>query len=108
MSGPTADLGRQLNNAFALAIDWRVDAPPAKRAVLSFGDKGLDVSDIMRAAPAARIGTTTIPLRCFVGADFSKIGSPFALATDGALRVTIAQIRLEPISSADTCPPSVQ
>jgi beta-glucosidase len=108
ISGPAADLSRQLNNAFALAIDWRVDTPPAKRVVLSFGDKGLDVSDIVRAVPAGRISTTTIPLRCFAGADFSKIGSPFTLATDGALRVTIAQVRLEPISSADTCPPSVQ
>jgi beta-glucosidase len=108
ISGPAADLSRQLNNAFALTIDWRVDTPPAKRVVLSFGDKGLDVSDIARAVPAGRISTTTIPLRCFAGADFSKIGSPFTLATDGALRVTIAQVRLEPISSADSCPPSVQ
>jgi beta-glucosidase len=108
ISGPSADLARQFNNAFALAIDWRVDAPPAKRVVISFGDQGLDVSQIIRAVPATSISTTTIPLRCFPRADFSKIGSPLSLATDGVLRVTIAQVRLEPISSADTCPPSAQ
>jgi beta-glucosidase len=108
ISGPSADLTRQLNNAFALAIDWRVDAPPAKRVVISFGDQSLDVSQIIRAVPATGISTTTIPLRCFPRADFSKIGSPLTLATDGALRLTIAKVRLEPISSADTCPPSAQ
>ena len=108
IAGPSADLSRQLNNAFALAIDWRVDAPPTKRVVLSFGDQGLDVSQIMRALPASGITTTTIPLRCFARADFSKIATPLTLATDGALRVTITKVRLEPISSADSCPPSTQ
>ena len=108
ISGPAADLSRQLNNAFALTIDWRVDSPPAKRVVLSLGDKGLDVTAIVRSVPRDRVATTAIPLRCFVGADFPKLGSPFTLATDGALRVTLVQVRLEPITSADTCPAGVQ
>lgn len=104
ISGPAADLSRQLNNAFALTIDWRLVSPPANRVALSFGDKGLDVTDIVRAVPRAGVGTTAIPLRCFAGADFSKVGSPFSLATDGPFAVTIAQVRLEPITSADDCP----
>jgi hypothetical protein len=60
---------------------------------------------MIRSAPPGRVGTTVIPLRCFAGADIAKVGSPFSLVTDGAFRAAIAQVRLEPITSADTCPP---
>lgn len=104
LSGPAADLSRQRNNSFALTVDWRVDTAPAKPVVLSFGDHRLDITDAVRAAPPGRVATMQIPLRCFAGADMSKVGSPFSLATDGAFGVTIARVRLEPVTSADTCP----
>jgi len=47
---------------------------------------------------------TQIPLRCFAGADITKIGTPFSLATNGAFGVTIARVRLEPITSGESCP----
>jgi beta-glucosidase len=107
IAGPAADLGRQLNNAFALAIDWRIDTPPAGRVALSFGDKALHISEAVRSAPRGRAGMLQIPLRCFAGAgvDITKVGTPFSLMTDGAFGETIARVRLEPITSADACPP---
>lgn len=108
ISGPSADLSRQLNNAFALAIDWRVDSPPSKRVTLSFGDRGLDITQLVRVAPRGRATMTQIPLRCFAGADITKIGSPFTLASDGAFGATLSRVRLEPISSADACPPAAR
>ena len=108
IAGPAADLSRQLNNAFALAIDWRVDTPPAKAVALTFGDKALDVTQLVRSAARGQLTTTTVPLRCFAGADFAKVSSPFSLATEGALRITLARVRLGPITSADACPAPAQ
>jgi beta-glucosidase len=104
LSGPPADLSRQHSNGLALAIDWRVDTPPAGPVALSFGDRRLDITDAARVAQRDRVGTTHVPLRCFNGADFAKVGFPFSLATEGAFGVTIARVRLEPIAAADTCP----
>ncbi len=105
IAGPAADLSRQLNNAFALAIDWRIDSPPANRVSLSFGDRALDVTPLLRSAPRGRVSTTAVPLRCFAsaGADLTRVGTPFSLSTDGAFGVTITRVRLEPITSGDTC-----
>jgi beta-glucosidase len=104
LSGPSADLGRQRDDGLALAIDWRVDTAPSKPVVVSLGDHRLDITQAARAAPRDRASTVLIPLRCFAGADFARIGSPFSLAAEGAFKVTIARVRLEPISSAQTCP----
>jgi len=110
LSGPAADLSRQLNNAFALAINWRVDRAPTGRTVLSFGDRGLDITALVRAAAPSKVVTTYVPLRCFAaaGADITKIGYPFTLATEGALGVTLSSVRLEAVTSGDSCPPVVR
>nr|WP_294167622.1 putative glycoside hydrolase [uncultured Sphingomonas sp.] len=107
ISGPAADVSRQLNNAFALAIDWRIDSPPTGRVVLSFGNKALDITDKVRTAAPGRVATAQFPLRCFAGpgSDFTKIGYPFTLRTEGALGLTLSRVRLEPITSGDSCPP---
>jgi beta-glucosidase len=110
IGGPAADLRRQLGNAFALVIDWRVDTPPAGRVALSFGGTALDVTEAIGRAPRDRIGATHVPLRCFAGAgaNFTNVGTPFLLTTDNVFRVTLASVRLEPITSADTCPTSAR
>jgi beta-glucosidase len=106
IGGPAADLSRQLGNAFALVIDWRIDAPPAGRVALSFGGAALDVTDAIRSTPPGRIGAIHLPLRCFAGAgaDLTRVGTPLLLETDNVLGVTIASVRLEPITSGDSCP----
>jgi beta-glucosidase len=103
IAGPAADLNRQLTGAFALAIDWRVDTPPARPVTLAFGDRPLVITDRLKLGA---VTTTRIPLRCFTeaGADITRIGTPLAITTNGTLGVTLARVRLEPISSADACP----
>lgn len=105
IAGPAADLNRQLTGAFALAIDWRVDTAPTRPVTLAFGDRPLTITDRLKTGA---IATMQIPLRCFTdaGADITKIGTPLAISTDGALAITLARVRLEPISSADACPPA--
>lgn len=107
IGGPAADLTRQLTGAFALVVEARVDSAPTAPVSLSFGDRALDVSARLQKA-----GTTTVqvPLRCFIatGADIAKIATPFALTTVGKLGLTLARVRLAPISSGDTCPDAVK
>ena len=105
IAGPAADLNRQLTGAFALAIDWRVDTAPSRPVTLGFGDRPIDITAQLK--PGA-VTTTQIPLRCFAeaGADITRIGAPFAVTTAGTLGVTLARVRLEPITSSIICPKS--
>ena len=106
IAGPAADLNRQLTGAFALAIDWRIDTAPGGSVTLSLGDRAVDVTDRIKALERGKVVTTQVPLRCFagLGADITKVGTPFALATDRPFAATLVRVRLEPITSADTCP----
>ena len=110
IGGPAADLNRQLTGAFALAIDWRIDAKPTARVTLSLGDRAVDISARIAAEATGGVVTTQVPLRCFadLGADITKVGSPFALSADKPFAATLARVRLEPITSSDTCPPAAR
>lgn len=103
IAGPAADLNRQLTGAFALAIDWRVDTGPTRPVTLGFGDRPIDITAQLKPG---QVTTTQIPLRCFTeaGADITRIGTPFSVATDGTFGVTLARVRLEPITSSTACP----
>ncbi|RHW16683.1 glycoside hydrolase family 3 protein [Sphingomonas gilva] len=103
IAGPAADLNRQLTGAFALAVDWRIDKAPARPVTISFGDRPIDITGQLKPG---QVTTTQIPLRCFAeaGADITRIGTPFAVTTDGAFAATIAHVRLEPITAAVSCP----
>jgi beta-glucosidase len=105
IGGPAADLNRQLTGAFALAIDWRIDAAPTRPVILGFGDRPIDITAQLKPG---QVTTTQMPLRCFAdaGADITRIGTPFAVTTDGAFGVTLSRVRLEPITSAIACPPA--
>jgi len=104
--GPAADLNRQLTGAFAPAIDWRVDTRPVGRVLLGFGDRNVDVTDRVAALPQAKVATLQVPMRCFaqLGVDVTRVGTPLAVTTDKVLAVTLARVRLEPITSAAAYP----
>ena len=110
IGGPAADLSRELTGAFALVVSWRVETPPPGRVALSFGDRALDVTAAVKAAAGAGLVSTEVPLRCFVeaGADIRKVGTPFALSTEGPFAVVLARVRLEPNTSSAACPPPVR
>lgn len=110
IGGPAADLTRELTGAFALAVEWRIDTPPAGRVALSLGDRALDITPLLAAHPPGQYVKTEVPLRCFAeaGADIRKIGTPFSLTADRPFGVTLVRIRLEPITSSATCPAVVR
>ncbi|MBL0914705.1 MAG: hypothetical protein IBJ13_04080 [Sphingopyxis sp.] len=105
LSGPNADMTRQLNNSFALRIDWRVDA--AGPARLSLGGRAFDIGELIKAAPTGKVSTIKIPLRCFAdaGADFKKIDDAVNLSGDKGLALTLMSARVEAVGENLACPP---
>lgn len=108
MSGPNADMTRQLNNSFALRIDGRIDAVGSGPTRLSFGGKVLDISGFVAAAPVGKVSTIQIPLRCFAdaGADLSKISDAVTVIGDKGLALTLMSARVEAVGAALACPPA--
>jgi beta-glucosidase len=106
ISGPFADLSKQAAEGQALVIDWRIDAAPSARVSLDFGERGVDITPALRAAPTASVVSTAVPLRCFVeaGADMARVGTPFAVSTEGTLTFSLARVRLSPVASTVVCP----
>jgi len=108
LSGPNADMTRQLNNSFALRIDGRIDTVGSGPTRLSFGGKVLDISGIVAAAPMGKVSTIQIPLRCFAdaGADLSKISDAVTVIGDKGLALTLMSARVEAVGAALACPPA--
>ena len=105
--GPSADLSRQLNNAFALWLDLRVDAAGDSPVLLGLGGARLDITSLVRASDAGQVRTIKIPLRCFAEAGGRLDAVTTALRIDGGaglgltLRSAVANAVGEPL----TCPP---
>lgn len=108
LSGPPADLTRQLTGGFALAIDWRIDSKPTAPVLLSFHDRPVDITAALRDAPAGEVTTVAVPLRCFVapGTDLTRVGWPFSVTTEGAFTATLTRVRLESAVASSDCPPA--
>jgi beta-glucosidase len=106
LAGPPADMMRQLGNSFALRIDWRIDA--AGPATLAFGGKAFDLTALVAAAPAGKVATIKIPLRCFAdaGADLAHVDSPVTITGDKRLAVTLVNTNVEAVGENLACPPA--
>ncbi|MEO6113945.1 MAG: exo 1,3/1,4-beta-D-glucan glucohydrolase [Sphingomicrobium sp.] len=106
ISGPFADLSRHLAGGQALVVDWRIDTPPSGRVSLDFGERAVDITPALRSAPSGTLVSTAVPLRCFVeaGADIARVGTPFAVSTEGTLAFSLARVRLAPAASTVSCP----
>jgi beta-glucosidase len=106
LAGPPADMTRQLNNSFALRIDWRIDA--AGPATLAFGGKAFDLTALIAAASAGEVATTKVPLRCFAdaGADLAHVDSPVTITGDKGLAVTLVNTNVEAVGENLACPPA--
>ncbi|WP_374523742.1 glycoside hydrolase family 3 N-terminal domain-containing protein [Sphingopyxis sp.] len=108
LSGPNADMTRQLGNSFALRIDWRIDA--AGPATLAFGSARADLSALVGAAPAGKVSTIRIPLRCFAdaGADLTRVDAPVTISGDKGLAVTLVNTNVEAVGENLACPPAAK
>ena len=107
IDGPPVDMRRQLNGAFALRIDWRVDAVKGAPVVLSFGGARLDISAKLADLPVGAPSTLRVPLRCFAdaGADVTAVGTPLRLSAGAGLSVSIRNILTEGVGETPSCPP---
>ena len=107
IDGPPVDMTRQLNGAFALRIDWRIDAAKGVPVTLSLGGARLDISDKVTALPVGKPSSLIVPLRCFAdaGATFAAVGTPLRLSANAGLSVSIRSILTEGVGEPPTCPP---
>ncbi|WP_062732773.1 glycoside hydrolase family 3 protein [Sphingobium abikonense] len=110
IDGPPVDMTRQLNGAFALRIDWRVDAAKGAPITLSLGGARLDISAKVAALPVGQPSSLIVPLRCFAdaGATFDAVGTPLRLSANAGLSVSIRSILTEGVSETPACPPVVK
>ncbi len=95
------DLSREANGELSLIVDYRVDAAPTAPVTLSMGNAAgpagsVAITGILRGAKPAQWDSLAIPLQCFVaaGVDPKTITSPFAIATEGALTLSISGVRI--------------
>ena len=110
LSGPNADLSRQLNNSFALRLDWRIDAVGQGRATIALGGVAFDLSDMVKTAPTGELSTIKVPLRCFAdaGADLTRVANAATLSGDKGLAVTLLNTNVEAVGENLACPPAVK
>ena len=110
IDGGESDLSRQLNNAFALYLDWRIDSRPAGKVTLSMGDQAFDVTDMLARMPLGELSTSKIALRCFAdaGANFAQLGNALRIDATKGFGFTLSSARVEAVGEDLPCPPSAQ
>lgn len=105
IDGPAADFTRQLNNAFALRLDVRVDQVrgPVR---LSFAGKSLDIAPQLLRLPRGTLATLKVPLRCFAdaGATVASVGTPMLIEADSGTQFAIRAAVVEAVGENLICP----
>lgn len=106
VNGPAVNLTRQLEENWAMLIDWRIDRPATGPVMLSFGGGTLDLQRTIRALPTGKATQTRIPLRCFAeaGAKFDAVGSPIRMQAAKGLVATIRNVHIEATNEKAACP----
>ena len=105
IDGPPVDLMRQLDEEFALRLDGRLDAAAGLVSVSMAGAT-------LRFDPKATFGspgaafTARIPLRCFhdAGGNFKAVETPFNIAGDKGLVLTLRGASIEAVGQTIACP----
>ena len=105
ISGPAVNLTKQLDEDWAMVIDWRIDHLATGAASLSFGGGTIDLQEAIRVLPTGSAVKTTIPLRCFAdaGAKFDTIGSPIRMQASKGLVATIRNVHIEAMKENASC-----
>jgi beta-glucosidase len=105
------DLQRESNGQLSIAFNYRVDAAPTGEVGLKMecGEQcggAFALTEQLKKAPQGEWQQLKVLLRCFEknGAQMRSVTAPFALSTDGALKLGIANVRLETgVSDAIGC-----
>ncbi len=110
LTGPYADLSRQLNNSFALRVDWRVDAAGGAPVSLALGGKAFDISEVVKAAARGQVSTIKVPLRCFAdaGANLRQVDNAVTVKADKGFAATLLNTNVEAVGENLPCPPAAK
>lgn len=105
------DIAREANAQYSVVVEYRVDATPTGivRMGLQCGNNcagTVPITGILRAAPVGQWTTLTLPLNCFAatGLDPRRVTAPFTLASEGAMTLSISDIRFVSAGGAAGCP----
>lgn len=106
IDGPAVSLRSQLDQGYALLLDWRIDVPSNGEVRLSMAGGELDLSGLLATLARGTPVRTRIPLRCFAasGGNFDQVGTPLRLAAGTGLAITLRSVQIETGQSDDTCP----
>ena len=110
LTGPYADLSRQLNNSFALRVEWRIDAVGSAPVSLALGGKAFDISAAVGTAPKGQVSTIKVPLRCFAdaGANLRQVDYAATIQSDKGFAATLLNTNVEAVGENLPCPPAVK
>jgi beta-glucosidase len=110
LTGPYADLSRQLNNSFALRLDWRIDAPASAPVSLALGGQAFDISALIKAAPQGKVSTIKVPLRCFAdaGANLRQVDYAVTVQGNKGFAATLLSAKVEAVGENLPCPAAVK
>jgi beta-glucosidase len=106
VAGPPTDLTRQANGDMALSVTYRVDRKPSAPVRLSLGKSSAPLGDILNAAPPGEWRTLKVKLSCFRrdGEDLAAVTAPVTIASEGALSISVSELRLTPNQNDAVCP----
>ena len=110
LTGPYADLSRQLNNSFALRVDWRIDAAGGAPVSLALGGKAFDISSAVKAAAEGQVSTIKVPLRCFAdaGANLKQVDNAVTVRAGKGFAATLLHTNVEAVGENLACPPAAK
>ena len=110
LTGPYADLSRQLNNSFALRVDWRIDAAGGAPVSLALGGKAFDISAAVKAAAEGQVSTIKVPLRCFAdaGANLKQVDNAVTVRAGKGFAATLLHTNVEAVGENLACPPAAK
>ncbi len=102
-----SDLRSYLEGNASLQVDFKVNVPATQPVFIGMDcanecdGSELEISDTLTASAQGQWQTLNIALSCFknAGADFAKIFTPFKLTTQGALNISVSDVRIEPGSA---------
>ncbi|MEG3181193.1 glycoside hydrolase family 3 protein [Sphingomonas sp. LT1P40] len=100
------ELTRESNGDLLLVATMRVDQRPTKPATLVFNRTGIPFA-ALSTAPVGEWRSYGVPLKCFAskGADMARVETPFRLMTEGAVRFSLAEVRLASVADVTIpCP----
>lgn len=92
-------LGQQAALSFEIKVESLPTAAVTARMDCGYPCQGsVDIEAVLKALPQDQWQNFAIDLQCFAkaGTDFSKVTTPLLLATDGALTLSFANVKLQP------------